>query len=254
MVPAFILAAAVSIGFALPPLAWGLRAWVAFGLPVAWAYALTPVTPFQNEGPLDGLASASLYWLFGLATLGVAARAFWTLAQAPLDPKSLSHGMHETDSVLAALHGLVAGAMLTLVLAVEFRGLAGGLALHSAVAVAAVVGGMVALHLPLGIRSFAVAALATVACLTIAGGLFYPKLILTRAEFIRPEDPRCLRTPDGSAPTTDQLRLLTLPEARARRPNLVLTVMTEDGPEDFRWSYRSFAFRTYDSYDGGPCP
>jgi hypothetical protein len=50
------------------------------------------------------------------------------------------------------------------------------------------------------------------------------------------------------------LRLLTLPKALGRRPNLVLTVMTDGGQRDFRWSYRSFNFRTYDSYAGGPCP
>jgi hypothetical protein len=219
-----------------------------------WAQTLVPITPFQNQGPFDGLGSLLLSWLFGFATLGVAARGFWTLARAPLDLASLSRGMRGPDSVLAVLYGLFAGVVLTLFLATEFRGTAGGLALHIAVTGIAGVAALAALRLPFRLRCLTVAALATVACLTLVGGLSYPKLILAKAEFIRPGDPRCLRTPDGNAPTTDQMRLLTLPEAQGRRPNLVLTVMTGNGPQDFRWSYRSFGFRTYDSYAGGPCP
>lgn len=213
-----------------------------------------PGYPFQNEGPLDGLGAALLFGFFGLATLGVAGKAFWTLALAPLDLASLPRGMRGIDGILLVLVGLFSGIVLTLFLAAQFRGIPGGLALHLVVAGIAVVAAVPALRLPFRLRCLTVAALATAAFLTLAGGLFYHQLLLSRAEFIRPEDSRCLRTPDGSAPTTDQLRLLTMPEARFRRPNLVLTVMTDNGPKDFRWSYRSFAFRTYDSYYGGPCP
>jgi hypothetical protein len=254
VIQTFILAAALAVGFASLPFAWGLRAWVAVGLPMLWAQTLVPITPFQNQGPFDGFGSLLLSWLFLSATLGLAARAFWTLAQAPLDWASLSHGMRGPDGVLAVLYGLFMGVVLTLLLATELRGMSGGVALHFAIAGIAAVAALTALRLPFRLRCLTVAALATVACLTMVGGLSYPRLILSKAEFIRPENPRCLRTPDGSAPTLDQLRLLTLPEARSRRPNLVLTVMTENGPKDFRWSYRSFAFRTYDSYEGGPCP
>jgi hypothetical protein len=251
--PALVVAAAIAIIFGLLPMAWGLRAWALAGLPVIWAQTLRPVTPFQIEGPLDGLANAFVYWFFDLATLGVAGRAFWTLAQAPLDRASLSRGMREPDGVVSLLYGLVAGTVFILFIATAFRGMSGGLALHFAVAGCAAVGAVAALFLPLRMRVFTIAALATVACLAVAGGLYYPKLILTRADLILPEAQRCLRTPDGIEPTTDQLRLLTLPEARPRHPNLVLTVLTENGPKNFRWSYRSFGFRTYDSYADSPC-
>jgi hypothetical protein len=124
------------------------------------------------------------------------------------------------------------------------------LALSALAAVTAIA----AIRLPGRVQYLTVAMLATLACLTLAGGTLYPRLILAKAESIQPDAPRCIRTPDGTPPMTDQLRLLTLPDAQFRRPNLVLTVMTDRGPKDFRWSYRSFAFRTYDSYDGGPCP
>lgn len=254
MLHSLILYVLVAVGFSLLPLAWGLRCWAALGLPLTWSQALSPVTPLQNEGPFDGLGNVLLWWIFGFASLGVAGRAFWTLALAPLDPASLSRGMRVPDGALATLYGLFGGVALTLFLATEFRGMTGGLTLHFAVAGSAAIAALAALRLPFRLRCLTVAALATVVCLTLVGGIFYPRLILSKADFIRPGDPRCLRTPDGGAPSTDQMRLLTLPEAQGRRPNLVLTVMTENGPQEFRWSYRSFAFRTYDSYNGGPCP
>lgn len=254
MVQTLILAFALAVGFAALPLAWGLRAWVATGLPLLWAQTLAPITPWQNQGPFDGAGSLLLSWLFVFATLGVAAKAFWTLAQKPLDRASLTRGMEGPDSVLAILYGGVAGTILTLVLAAEFRGMTGGMSLHVAVAGVAAVAALGALRLPLRLRSLTVAALVTVAGLTMVGGLSYPSLILSKTEIILPGAPRCLRTPDGTPPTIDQMRLLTLPKAEGRRPNLVLTVMTQNGQRDFRWSYRSFGFRTYDSYAGGPCP
>ena len=48
MAQTFILAAALAVGFAALPLAWGLRAWVAAGLSLLWEQTLSPITPFQN--------------------------------------------------------------------------------------------------------------------------------------------------------------------------------------------------------------
>ena len=254
MFPALLLAAAITVGFAVLPMSWGLRAWGASLLFMAWVHTLSPITPFQNEGPLDGLGSTAFGWFFTLATLGVVGKVFWTLAKAPLDRAELMKDMRGVDGILAGFLGLFSGLTLTLGLAIEFRGFPGGLAFHLAVASLALIASAAAVRLPYLLRCLAVPALGTVSALTLAGGFAYPELILSRADFILPEAKRCLRIPEGSAPTIDQLRLLTLPKAQARRPNLVLTVMTDNGPKDFRWSYRSFAFRTYDSYDGGPCP
>jgi hypothetical protein len=239
--------------FALP-LNWGLRAWAVAALPLVWSKTLHPITPFQNQGPFHGLQDVLVFWVFAFATLSVAARAFWTLAQAPLDWSSLSRELLVPDCILAVLCGLVTGMVATHLLAAGLRGLPGGLALHLGVAGLASVGAYAAMRLPLRPRYLAVTAFATILCLTLFGGVAYPALILSKAEFIQPGTPRCLRTPDGTTPTTDELRLLTLPKAEGRRPNLVLTVMTESGQRDFRWSYRSVGFRTYDSYSGGPCP
>lgn len=248
--PFVLLAVAVF----LLPLTWGLRAWALATLVLVWSWVLHPVTPFQDQGPFYGLQDMLVVWILGFATLGVAARAFWTLALAPLDWSSLAKGMLVPDCILAALYGLVAGIGATLLLAAGLRGLPGGLALHLGVAGLASVGTYAAMRLPLRPRYLAMTALATILCLTLVGGVAYPRLILAKAEAILPGSPRCLRTPEGTLPTPDQLRLLTLPQAQGRRPNLVLTVMTETGQRDFRWSYRSFTFRTYDSYAGGPCP
>jgi hypothetical protein len=248
--PFVLLAVAVF----LLPLSWGLRAWALAALPLVWMEILHPITPFQNQGPFHGIEVVLVLWVFVFATLGVAARAFWTLALAPLDWSSLSKDMLVPDCILAVLYGLVTGMAATLLLAAGLRGLPNGLALHLGVAGLASVGAYVAVCLPLRPRFLAVTALATILCMTLVGGVAYPRLIHARAEAIQPGSPRCLRTPEGIAPTPDQLRLLTLPKALGRRPNLVLTVMTDGGQRDFRWSYRSFNFRTYDSYAGGPCP
>ncbi|WP_137111053.1 hypothetical protein [Rhodobacter sp. SY28-1] len=245
----FVLLALVV--FLLPP-NWGLRAWALAALPLVWSWVLHPITPFQNQAPLDGLQDVLDLWILAFATLGVAARAFWTLALAPLDLSSLSKDMLVPDCILAGLYGLVAGVGATLLLAAGLRGLTGGLALHLGVAGLASVGAYAAMRLPQRPRCMTVIALSTILFLTLAGGVAYPKFIHAKAEAIQRGAPRCLRTPNGKAPTTDQLRLLTLPQALGRRPNLVLTVMTESGQRDFRWSYRSFGFRSYDSYPAAP--
>ncbi len=251
-----ILPIAILLGYAVLPAAWGLRAWTATGVLVIWGYCLAPETPFQNEGPLDGLGAALLTWLFILASLGVGSRAFWALANGrSLQTVPPAHStLYRADYLLASLFGLVTGAGITLLLAVYLRGMSGGLPLHLAVAGLAAGLAIAAVWLPGRARPLAVTTFACMACLTLAGGILYPGLIQSKAEIIHPDAPRCLRTPDGVAPTADQLRLLTLPKAQSRRPNLVLTVMTDTGPQDFRWSYRSFAFRTYGSYIGGLCP
>jgi hypothetical protein len=244
----------LAVGVFLLPMTWGLRAWALAALPLFWTWVLHPETPFQSQGPFDGLQDVLVLWVLGFATIGVAARAFWTLALAPLDWSSLARDMLVPDCILAVLYGLIAGLGATLLLAAGLRGLPGGLALHLGVAAPVAVTAYGAMRLPLRPRCLAVTACATVLCLTLVGGVAYPQLILSNAEAILPGSPRCLRTPEGAAPTTDQLRLLTLPQAQGRRPNLVLTVMTDGGQRDFRWSYRFLGFRSYDSYAGGTCP
>ena len=254
MLVTFLPFVLLAVAVFLLPLNLGLRAWAVLSLPLVWSQTLHPLTPFQNQGSFHGLQDVFVLWIFGFATLGVAARAFWTVALAPLDWSTLTKDMLVPDCILAVLYGFVGGGVATLALAAGLRGLPGGLAVHLGVAGLASVGAHAAMRLPLPVRSLGVTAFVTLLCLTLAGGVAYPRLILAKAEVIQPGAPRCLRTPDGSAPTTDQLRLLTLPKAQGLRPNLVLTVMTESGQRDYRWSYRSFAFRTYDSYVGGPCP
>jgi hypothetical protein len=244
----------LAIAVFLLPLNWGLRAWALAALPLLWSNALTPITPFQYAGPFDGLQGVLLGWVFGFATLGFAARAFWTLAKGPLDWSALSRDMQVPDCILATAYGLLAGLVATLLLAAGLRGFSGGLALHLAVAGLASIAVYAAMRLPILPRCLTVTAFATLLCLTLVGAVAYPQIILSRAETILPGASRCLRTPEGRVPTTDELRLLTLPKAEGRRPNLVLTVMTDGGLRDYRWSYRSNGFRSYDSYDGGPCP
>jgi hypothetical protein len=251
-----IFPALIFFSYAMIPPTWGVRAWVATILWGTWTYVSTAVTPWQNEGPFDGLGTAILLWLTVLASLGVGARVFWALASGQnlhLAPPPTSM-LYRADCMLAALAGLAAGSIATLLLAVGMRGFAGGVALHLAVFAASAALAISALRLPGRLRPLAVTALTTVAGLILAGSTLYPTLIQSKAEIIQPGAPRCIRTPDGSAPEANQFLLLTLPLAQPRRPNLVLTVMTESGPEDFRWSYRSHAFRSYDSYQGGPCP
>lgn len=251
-----ILAALLVSAYAAPPAIWGLRLWAGTVAMLVWSQAFWPELPSDAHAPFEGFLAATLLWFFVLASLGVGSRVFWALATE----QSLGLGppvdsmIYRTDCLIAALFGLSAGAIATLHLAVDLRGTSGGLALHLAIATVAAAAARAAFRLPGRLRPLIYTALVTVAGLALAGGTLYPRLILSSAEVILPDAPRCLRTPDGTAPTIDQLRLLTLPEARPHRPNLVLTVMTNNGPEDFRWSYRSFAFRSYGSYDGGPCP
>lgn len=251
-----ILPALIVMSYAMLPAAWGVRAWASTGVLAAFTYVSTPETPLQNQGPFDDLAEAMIGWLLVLASIGVGARVFWALANARslhLAPAANST-LYRADCLLAAFLGIAAATIATLLLAVALRGSGGGLPLHLAITALASVLVVGSIRLPGRGRPLAVATFLTLACLTFAGATLYPLLILSRAEIIQPGAPRCIRTPDGTTPTTDQLRLLTLPEARPLRPNLVLTVLTENGAEDFRWSYRSSAFRTYDSYSGGPCP
>jgi hypothetical protein len=65
-----ILPACIVLAYAALPSAWGLRAWAATSILAALGYALTPETPFQNQGPFDGLLQASLVWLIILASIG----------------------------------------------------------------------------------------------------------------------------------------------------------------------------------------
>lgn len=252
-----IFTAAIIFGaFVALPASWGVRALAAAGILAACFRFLTAVTPFQNEGPLDGLADAAAIWVLVIAALGVGARVFWALANArslQLAPPAASM-LFRADCLLAGGAGIAAGSIATLLLAVAMRGEAGGLSVHLGIAALAALSALAAVRLRGRVRPMAVTALATLAVLTLAGGTHYPSLIQAKAGIIQPGAPRCLRTPQGTAPSLDQLRLLTLPLAQPRRPNLVLTVMTRHGQEDFRWSYRSFAFRTFGSYNGGPCP
>lgn len=251
-----ILLAVIFLAYSALPGAWGVRAWVATGIWVLWVHALVPELPSDAHAPLDGLVTVGLLWLFVLASLGVGVRVFWDLAterSLQLSPPADSM-IYRTDCLIAALLGLAAGTVATLLLAVGMRGAASGLKLHLGVAATAALLAVASCLLHGRVRPLAVAAFAILAILTLAGGTVYPSLIQSKAEIIQSGAPRCIRTPDGTAPAIDQLRLLTLPMAQPRRPNLVLTVMTERGQEDFRWSYRSFAFRSYGSYSGGPCP
>jgi hypothetical protein len=251
-----VLFALIVVGYAVPPAAWGLRVWFASCGLVALMLASTAVTSWQYEGPLEGLATASAYWFMVLATLGVGARVFWALANAQdlqiFPPRGSM--LYRADAVLAALTGGAVGIIATLCLAADLRGATGGLALHLVVFAMSAGFALAALRLRGRLRALAVASFVTLASLSLLGGLTYPSLILSRAESILPGAPRCLRTPDGAEPRMDQLRLLTLPRAQPRRPNMVLTVMADGRQRDFRWSYRSFGFRAYDSYAGGPCP
>jgi hypothetical protein len=251
-----ILSTVVVFAYAALPTAWGLRAWAVTGLVVIWAYALSPETPFQDQGFMSGFGAWLALSLLFLASLGVGCRmllAVWQGRLIDLDP-AVPAGLQAADELLAGVAGLVAGLCATLLLAATLRGMPGGLLLHLAIALLAFLAILAARRLPVRPRILTIVALATVACLTLAGGTLYPRLILAQAEALKVTGPRCLRTPDGTTPMTDDLRLLTLPQARSLRPNLVLTVMANGEQRDFRWSYRASAFRSYDSYDGGPCP
>ncbi len=251
-----ILPALLALFYAALPAPWGLRALAATATLSVWLVAFSPVTPWQYQGPFSDLKAAFMLWFLALAALGVAIRVSSALAigsSLHLKPPR-NTVLSRTDRLLAACIGVTAGTAGTLALATALRGWAGGLSLHLGIAALMAAICLPALRLAGPARAFSVALLVTATSLTLAGGYLYPRLVLSQAERILPGAPRCLRTPDGMAPTMDQMRLLTLPRARPRHPNLVLTVMGPSGPESFRWSYRSFAFRSYDSYGGGPCP
>lgn len=253
VVPTLFLSAAIVLGFLLMPLAWSLRAWVLVAFILLWTSTLAPVTPWQYEGLFAGLGHYLAVWLLGLASVGLVVRGMWAKVNREDTPDS-DRALRGLDAVLASLFGLWAGCLVTLLLAAAFRGLSGGLGLHIAVSVAAFLAVAAAGRLPMPLKPLAISGLVTLACLTLAGGITYPHLIAEQAKLIRPDAQRCLRTPDGTAPTTDQLRLLTLPKAHPLRPNLILTIESDRNPRYFRWSYRALAFMPYDSYDGGPCP
>lgn len=252
MFPALFLATAVAIGFFLMPLAWSLRAWVLVAFILLWTATLVPIIPWQYEGLFAGLGYYLAVWLLGLASVGIVVRGLRTKAEEGETPES-KRALQGIDAVLAALFGLWAGCMVTLLLAATLRGLSGGLGLHLAVSVAAFLTLAVARRFPMPLKPFAISGLLTLGCLTMAGGIFYPRLITEQAKLVGPNTSRCLRTPDGNAPTIDELRLLTLPDARPFRPSLILTIASDRDPRYFRWSYRALAFMPYDSYDGGPC-
>lgn len=214
-------------------------------------WTLSPATPWLEQGNFHIEPRAILTTPLGLMLLGAGIRVWIGWPDTP-DPGPITRAV---DLVLSVLAGLLAATLATLFLASALRGSTGGLPLHLALSAGAATLAGIALWLTRGVlRTGLAATLATMAVLILWGGLAYPDHILASArQKIVPDAPRCLRT-GPRAPLPDELRLLTLPQAMPFNPGLILTVMTDRGPRHFRWSYRSVAFRSYESYPHGACP
>jgi hypothetical protein len=239
----------------LPPTRWGLRLAAAIALIGTALISLTAATPWDEQGRFHGIQEMALAALGVAALTGAFLRLMLTAIRGnPVWGDADASGpLHWFDRALSILGGVLLGTVATLFLAVTMRGTSGGLATHLIVGATSLGFAVLALRLRGHLRAVVVTTALTLATMTILGGLTYPSLISARAEAVLPSLPRCLRA-GNEQPTTDQMRLLTLPLAQPRMPSLILTVMADDGPRHFRWSYRSFGFRTYTSYPHGPCP
>jgi hypothetical protein len=243
---------AIALAF---PARWSLRIGIAAVLVCAEFVYLTPAMPWEQYQGFDGLSAVVAVIFFLAVVTGVALRIIAELIYArPLLWRG-NHWLRGTDLLLSSLTGVLSGTIATLAMAITFSGQSGGLALH--LCLAAFSAGLAAVFLvwAKGIfRPFLFATSGTVALLILLGGVSYPGLIKADALRLHPGHPRCLRTPDLSPPLRDELRLLTLPQAQPFIAGLTLTVMLPDGPQHFRWSYRSLQFRTYNSATHGACP
>lgn len=250
IVPLVVLFA---IALAIPPRG-GQRVGFAVGLGVIALVSLRPKIPMRDMGSFDGMEVAFVGMILVPILGGIGLRAALATFIWPIQRHD-SAELRRADQLLALAAGGLAGTVATLFLAATLRGQSGGLGLHVVLAAAAAgVAGVVLWRLPMVLpRLFLASMAATMAALILWGGLAYPALIRSEMARISPEFVRCLRTGDR-APSEDEFRLLTLPMATFRNPNLILTVMRPEGPRHFRWSYRSLGFRSYASYPHGNCP
>lgn len=240
---------------ALAPVRWAIRLWITTALIFATTATLQGEVQFEDQGILpERLILGSLTLLLSFSGIAIALRRMSSSSPSSAISKVENVALRWLDLLIAAIGGLCGGMFLTLALAVALRGFPGGLTLHVAVAIISAVGCIASVRYLEGIvRTAVVPTLALTTGLTLLGGVWYPQLIASRAADVNPNLPRCLRAVDVPA-DLDETRLLTLPLGQPGGPGLILTIMTPQGAQHFRWSYRLLAFTPYGAYRHGGCP
>lgn len=158
------------------------------------------------------------------------------------------------DRVICVLLGVEGGLLLTLLVALAFRGMPGALALHLGLAGAAAL--VMALLVWRGSelwQSSLAIGLAVFCVLATEGGLSWPQMILSKAKQIAESDAYCLRVIDRPAEPGDMM-LLTMPQGAPGAPGLILTLHNGEHLRNYRWSYRGNGFAPYGSTLHGACP
>lgn len=249
----------ILLGVALPT-RWAWRIWLMTGIIGGTLVLLAPNARWEDQGFLYGFAEATfktvmVTTLIGAVLRWIVAGFVWPSLRPPIQ---LSQGeiqsLRAADQMTAYVLGICAGLFLSLVAALTLRGAQGGLTLHLFVSgVAALAAVWVFRNFVGQVRLAAGIALAIVAALAILGGTLWPPMIRSQANGIMPGLPRCLRAL-GRHATDAETMLLTLPLGRNGSPGLILTIMAEDGAQNFRWSYRANQFVRYGAYRLGGCP
>lgn len=243
-----------------PPLRWGLRLLLVLGLMFLFGATLIPAPYDPDPGWGHGLLRAVVIRMYITVIAGIAVRAFFEagvfghLRRAGADGPFLA--MFDA-ALLFGLGGWL-GCLIFWVLALALQGTDGGLIKHVLVAGVAATLAVVALLLLRNRWSAPIiGAGLTIAALALDGGLRYPDIILTRANGVLQDQPRCMVFgADLTAPTArNDLMALTITKGHHAPSAVMLLVESDNGPSLFRWSFRSRTFVTlpYDTKDRRFC-
>ena len=230
-----------------PPHRWGLRIAATLFLFHLYNTSLAP-TPYDPDWGYD-LRKALVIWTYAAICAGLILR--W-IVEAGVLGQHRSAGADKiflsiTDFVLWLAFGAWAGCMMFYALALAFQGTNGGIALH--LIVVAITGVVVFLG-SLILRNRWCAPLIgsglAVIILTLDGGLLYPNLILTKANRIFPDQPRCMMLGENLQPpkSSTDLMALTVPKNTGTPSAIILLIKGDAGTTVLRWSFRARRFVT----------
>lgn len=243
----FVILLAVFFGIgAVPPVRWGFRSLALLAVLAALAFIILPV-PYDPD-VFYHLFLSGLVVLAAAVLAGLILRVVMAVIRPPMLPgpgKTLA--LVRADAMLKAGAGFVVGCLLFQTLAILLAGMHGGLTLHLIVATMALLAPAALWHSRLRAVSLGIGL--TVAALSLDGGLRYPDLILTDANRILPDQPRCLMLgPDLRAPATRaDLMALTMAKDRIGPSDVLLRV----GPDRLlRWSLKARRFTRAPPYTG----
>ena len=230
-----------------PPLRWGLRIAIASMFQFLFSLILIS-TPYDPGLSFD--VGKLVAFCIGISILaGFALRALievlWLGRPNPAGEDKVFLNIFDTALIFAA--GSWAGCFAFYQVALASAGGSGGLNLHLQIAALAAAVGVIATALLR--RRWSASLLGagfTIAALALDGGYRYPDLILSQANRVGPDQPRCLMVGATlQAPRTRaDLMALTLPKNKIDPSAVVLLVQLERGPYLFRWSFRERSFVT----------